>query len=158
MGQARYSLRLLREAVGLTQGSVSEASGLYQPDLSKLENKATLDDVQISTLRRYAKALGGDVELAVVLNGRRYTLKGPSPASGPVRCPRGTSAPASEGAIALEQKCEARRIGGLTRYDPRTVLKAIREGLDAIKTQRIREDLRPHVEALRGRWSSSSAA
>jgi transcriptional regulator with XRE-family HTH domain len=76
VGQHRYELRLLREAVSATQKAVAESSGLYQADISKLENKETLDDVQVSTLRKYAKALGGTVELVVVLNGRRYTLSG----------------------------------------------------------------------------------
>jgi hypothetical protein len=60
----------------VTQAGVSKSSGLYQGDISKLENKEGLDDVQLATLRRYAKALGAEVEVVVVLNGRRYTLEG----------------------------------------------------------------------------------
>jgi DNA-binding XRE family transcriptional regulator len=73
-GRHRFTLKLLREAIGVTQASVAEATGMHQPDISKLENKDSLDDVQVSTLRRYAKALGADVEVAIVLNGRRYSL------------------------------------------------------------------------------------
>lgn len=72
----RYTLRLLREGVQATQAGVAKESGLYQADISKLENREALDDVQVATLRRYAKALGAEVELVVVLNGRRYTLAG----------------------------------------------------------------------------------
>ncbi len=60
----------------MTQAAISANSGLYQADISKLENKEALDDVQLATLRRYARALGAEVEVVVVLNGRRYTLSG----------------------------------------------------------------------------------
>ena len=60
----------------MTQATVSADSGLYQADISKLENKEVLDDVQLATLRRYAKALGAEIEVAVVLNGRRYIITG----------------------------------------------------------------------------------
>jgi len=71
-----YTLALLREAKRLTQSKVAEASGIRQGDVSKLEHKETLDDVQVSTLRKYAAALGGEVQLVVVIDGRRYVLTG----------------------------------------------------------------------------------
>lgn len=71
-----FTLALLREVKKLTQAQISASSGIAQSELSKLERRETLDAVQLSTLRRYAKALGGDVQVVVVLDGRRYVLKG----------------------------------------------------------------------------------
>jgi predicted type IV restriction endonuclease len=44
---------------------------MAQGDVSRLEGR---EDVKLSTLARYAVALGGSVEVAVVVNGRRYVL------------------------------------------------------------------------------------
>jgi transcriptional regulator with XRE-family HTH domain len=71
-----FSLALLREVKRLTQTKVAEASGIRQGDISKLEAKERLDDVQVSTLRNYAAALGGEVQIVVVLDGKRYVLTG----------------------------------------------------------------------------------
>jgi hypothetical protein len=68
----RFSLRLLREALGKTQVDVAEKAEMNQSDLSKLEAR---DDVKLSTLVRYLAALGADIEVtAVVPNGRRFIL------------------------------------------------------------------------------------
>jgi transcriptional regulator with XRE-family HTH domain len=56
----------MREAAGLTQVQVSKRSGLAQPEVSKLEAASSLDDRQISTLRRYLAALGDDLDLVSV--------------------------------------------------------------------------------------------
>jgi hypothetical protein len=74
--RACYELGLLRGSVGKTQVDIAEATGIDAADISRLERRENLDSVQISTLRRYAKALGGDRELAVVMGGRRYVLAG----------------------------------------------------------------------------------
>ncbi len=50
----------IRKEAGLTQIDLAEALGIKQPSLSKLESQ---DDMQISTLRRIIKALGGELEL-----------------------------------------------------------------------------------------------
>ena len=50
----------IRKEAGLTQADLAEALGIKQPSLSKLEAQ---DDMQISTLRRIIKALGGELEL-----------------------------------------------------------------------------------------------
>lgn len=71
-----YTLKLLRTALGLTQAEVGERTGVQQGEVSKLEARETLDDVRVSTLRRYAKALGGEMQLVVVIDGRRYVLAG----------------------------------------------------------------------------------
>lgn len=67
----RHGLSTLRIALGKTQAEIAEHSGMRQGDVSRLEGRG---DVKISTLERYAKALGGAVELAVVLGGRRYLI------------------------------------------------------------------------------------
>ena len=61
----------LRKDAGLTQASVADALGIKQPTLSRLEAQ---DDMQISTLRRLVKALGGELELVVTLPGRAIVL------------------------------------------------------------------------------------
>ena len=70
-GRERVSLRTVREALGRTQADVADRAGMAQGDVSKLEGR---EDVKLSTLRRYAKALGGDVEVALVIEGRRYLV------------------------------------------------------------------------------------
>lgn len=51
----------LRRAAGKTQQELSDALGMKQPSLSKLEKQS---DMQVSTLRRIVEALGGELELA----------------------------------------------------------------------------------------------
>jgi hypothetical protein len=75
-GRARFELRLLRESLGKTQADIATATGIDPADVSKLEHRESLDTVQVSTVRRYAKALGGGVELVIVIGGRRYVLAG----------------------------------------------------------------------------------
>jgi hypothetical protein len=67
----RYDLKTLRAALGRTQAEVADAARMAQGDVSRLEAG---EDVKLSTLARYAAALGGGVEVAVVVNGRRYVL------------------------------------------------------------------------------------
>lgn len=64
-------LRTLREAVGLTQEELAKRVEITQSQLSKLERR---DDHRISTLRRYVEALGGSLEIFVVVNGKRIKL------------------------------------------------------------------------------------
>ena len=71
----RLPLSTLRAAAGVTQSDVSEATGIDQGDISRLERRLTLDDVQVSTLRRYLEALGGKLEiLAVFPRGHRVEI------------------------------------------------------------------------------------
>ena len=49
-----------RQSVGLSQSEVARALGIKQPSLSKLEKQS---DMQISTLDRIVKALGGELEV-----------------------------------------------------------------------------------------------
>lgn len=51
-----------RQRAGLTQTQVAERLGIAQPDVSKLERRA---DVQLSTLRAYARAIGGELHVGL---------------------------------------------------------------------------------------------
>src|SRR5271165_1043829 len=50
----------IRERAGKSQHQVAEALGIKQPSLSKLEKQS---DMQISTLQKIVKALGGELEV-----------------------------------------------------------------------------------------------
>jgi len=67
----RYALKTLRIALGKTQADVARSAHMSQGDVSKLEDRA---DVKLSTLARYAAALGGSVEVSISVNSRRYLL------------------------------------------------------------------------------------
>jgi transcriptional regulator with XRE-family HTH domain len=51
----------IRERAGKSQQQLADALGIKQPTLSKLEKQS---DIQISTLRRIVKALGGELEVS----------------------------------------------------------------------------------------------
>jgi transcriptional regulator with XRE-family HTH domain len=71
------SLQTLRVAAGKTQRQVETETGIDQSDVSRLEAAESFDDRTVGTLRRYAKAIGGDVELVFVRGDKRITLAGP---------------------------------------------------------------------------------
>ena len=50
----------VRQLAGKSQHQVAEALGMKQPSLSKLEKQG---DMQISTLRKIVRALGGELEV-----------------------------------------------------------------------------------------------
>lgn len=64
-------LRALREAAGLTQEELAQRIAITQSQLSKLERR---EDHRISTVRRYVAALGGELEIAAVVDGKRILL------------------------------------------------------------------------------------
>lgn len=68
----RYTLQTLRQASGKTQAAIARAAEMDQGDVSRLEARGA--ECKISTLARYAKALGGALEVAIVIDGRRYTI------------------------------------------------------------------------------------
>lgn len=70
-GRSSTSLRALREAARLTQGELARATEMSQPQLSRFESRR---DHLVSTLRRYMRALGGDIEVVAVMDGRRVAL------------------------------------------------------------------------------------
>jgi DNA-binding XRE family transcriptional regulator len=68
----RLPLRVLREGAGLTQAEVAAAAEMDQSEISRIEQR---DDLKLSTLRRYARALGAEVEVTAVLKtGHRIRL------------------------------------------------------------------------------------
>jgi transcriptional regulator with XRE-family HTH domain len=74
-GQERVPLRAVREAVGKTQIEVAEAAGVPQGDVSRLEGRvASGEDLRVSSLARYARAVGGELEVAIVVGGRRWPI------------------------------------------------------------------------------------
>ena len=72
------TLRAVREATGKTQAAVASESNIDQADISRLENRTTLDDTQIATLSRYIAALGGQLELVARFGDKRIVLVGAS--------------------------------------------------------------------------------
>jgi DNA-binding XRE family transcriptional regulator len=54
-------LRQAREAAGLTQGEVAERLQTKKSAISRIENHA--DDVRLSTIRRYAEAVGATIRI-----------------------------------------------------------------------------------------------
>ena len=65
MAAMQFAQRLaaLREVRGLTQTAVADRMGVSQPHVAQIE---TRDDVYLSTLVRYIRALGGDLRLCAV--------------------------------------------------------------------------------------------
>jgi HTH-type transcriptional regulator / antitoxin HipB len=55
--------RMSREQAGLTQEQVAQKLGTKKSAISRIENHA--EDIRLSTLRKYAKALGKQVKLEI---------------------------------------------------------------------------------------------
>jgi transcriptional regulator with XRE-family HTH domain len=60
LGLLKLTLSELRESLGHTQSDVAKNMGVVQSALSKIEHQ---DDIQISTLSRYIKSLGGSLTI-----------------------------------------------------------------------------------------------
>lgn len=80
-GKSRYADRRLelslagvRSAVAKTQVEVSEASGMDQGAVSRLERRA-IDDMEVGTLRKYLAAMGVDLELVAVAGSARIVIR-----------------------------------------------------------------------------------
>lgn len=65
------ALAELRRSQGLTQREVAETLGVSQANISRIEHE---EDVYLSTLRSYAEALGGRLEVNVVFPEMTYTF------------------------------------------------------------------------------------
>lgn len=70
-GPAPMTLRSLRESVGKTQAEVARKTAMSQPQLSRVEARR---DHLTSTLRKYVRALGGEVEIMARVGNRSVTL------------------------------------------------------------------------------------
>lgn len=64
---AAIRLQQIREAAGLTQEQVAKRMGVTQASLSRLEHRP---DVKISNIRKYIEAVGGRLEMSVLLPQR----------------------------------------------------------------------------------------
>jgi DNA-binding XRE family transcriptional regulator len=68
----KLPLRALREATSKTQEEIASAAGMDQSEISRIEKR---DDLRLSTLRRYAKAVDAEIEIVAVLpTGHRIKL------------------------------------------------------------------------------------
>lgn len=67
------TLGALRCSLGISQRQLAKRLGVTQSSVSSLERRR---DPETATLRRAIEALGGRLELTVVLDGRRYRLGG----------------------------------------------------------------------------------
>src|SRR5689334_20937766 len=61
-------LRQAREAAGLTQEEVAQKLKTKKSAISRIENHA--DDVRLSTIRRYAKAVGANLQIRLSSSSR----------------------------------------------------------------------------------------
>ena len=66
------NLQQLREHVRKTQGDVARRSSVSQPQLSRIEGRR---DHLVSTLRKYVRALGGDVAVVAEIGVERIVLR-----------------------------------------------------------------------------------
>jgi transcriptional regulator with XRE-family HTH domain len=64
---AAIRLQQVREAAGLTQEQVAQRMGVTQANLSRLEHRP---DVKLSNIRKYVEAVGGRLEVSVVMPRR----------------------------------------------------------------------------------------
>ena len=61
----------VRKQLGFTQTSVAKAMGVSQSALSQVESQ---NDLQLSTLRRLVKALGGELDIIARFGDRSIVL------------------------------------------------------------------------------------
>jgi Helix-turn-helix domain len=66
------NLQELREHVRKTQGDVARRAAVSQPQLSRVEGRR---DHLVSTLRKYVRALGGDVQVVAEIGSERILLR-----------------------------------------------------------------------------------
>ncbi|HVT06655.1 MAG TPA: helix-turn-helix transcriptional regulator [Polyangia bacterium] len=66
------NLQQLREHVRQTQGAVARRAAVSQPQLSRVEGRR---DHLVSTLRKYVRALGGDVQVVAEIGTERIVLR-----------------------------------------------------------------------------------
>lgn len=83
-------MRALREMRALSQSELAARLRVPRSTIGAWETVPT--DFQLSSLLRVARAVGGELEVAVVVDGRRIDLLGPGPAR---ELPRESEADAS---------------------------------------------------------------
>jgi transcriptional regulator with XRE-family HTH domain len=102
----RFELRTLRAALGKTQAEIARAAEMDQGDVSRLERR---EDAKLSTLGRYARALGGRLQVAVVVGGHQYLLDVGEATHGAGAPARAGSSTKTTGAVALTGVERSRR-------------------------------------------------
>ena len=70
-GGRAMNLQQLREYVRKTQGDVARKAAVTQPQLSRIEGR---HDHLVSTLRKYVRALGGDIRVVAEIGVERIVL------------------------------------------------------------------------------------
>jgi DNA-binding XRE family transcriptional regulator len=75
---AAIRLQQAREASGFTQEQVAQRMGVTQASLSRMEHRP---DVKLSNIRKYVEAIGGTLEVSVVLPRRSRRTAGQKPVS-----------------------------------------------------------------------------
>jgi len=68
-----YRLREVRQAQAMTQVELAKDLGIGQNRVSQIEN-GDIDRSQVSTLRRYVEALGGQLSVEATFGDTRYVL------------------------------------------------------------------------------------
>ncbi len=70
--RSAMNLQQLREYVRKTQGDVARKAAVTQPQLSRIEGRR---DHLVSTLRKYVRALGGDIQVVAEIGVERIVLQ-----------------------------------------------------------------------------------
>ena len=70
--RSAMNLQQLREHARKTQGDVARQAAVTQPQLSRIEGRR---DHLVSTLRKYVRALGGDIEVIAEIGAQRIVLR-----------------------------------------------------------------------------------
>ena len=69
------ALTAAREQQGRTQKQVADAVGVSQANISRIEHE---DDLYLSTLREYVRALGGELQIKAVFEDQEIYLAVPA--------------------------------------------------------------------------------
>jgi len=64
-------LKAIRAAAGKNQTQAAALVAMTQSELSRLERR---EDVRLSTLNRYVRALGGHLKVTAEINGKKVTI------------------------------------------------------------------------------------
>lgn len=67
----RIPLRSLREGMHRTQADVAARAGIDQAEVSRIERR---EDVRLSTLKKYAEALGAECEVVFVFPKTKHRI------------------------------------------------------------------------------------
>ncbi len=73
--ERKLGLAVLRGSQQITQAQLAAKVGMSQGEVSRAESSG---DCLVSTLERYAKALGGELLLYVKIDGRSYPIAPPA--------------------------------------------------------------------------------